>query len=152
MAGAGRAYVTDSTESRNFPTARPLEASRLGRRHLRRPHRRRRWRRVCGSPATVLGTPGDDRLVGTPGDDVIAGLGGNDVIVGGAGNDVICGSEGNDVTHGGAGRDFLDGGVLGADPAHARPDDRLMGGPGADTLCGRPMSGVLTPTAEPATT
>jgi len=90
---------------------------------------------VCGSPATVVGTAGNDRLVGTSGDDVIAGLGGDDVIIGHGGNDVICGGEGNDVIDGGAGNDFLDGGVLGPDPAHAGIDhDRLLGGPAADIL------------------
>lgn len=47
---------------------------------------------ICfGSPATIIGTPGDDHLVGTHGDDVIAGLGGYDEIEGGGGNDAICG-------------------------------------------------------------
>jgi Ca2+-binding RTX toxin-like protein len=77
---------------------------------------------------TLLGGPGDDRLVGSgvdsplygnTGDDTLIGRGGPDVLKGGAGADVISGrggtdsiwpNSGNDVIDGGRGRDhiFLD--------------------------------------------
>jgi Ca2+-binding RTX toxin-like protein len=64
-----------------------------------------------GSPATIVGTQGDDNLQGTEGDDVIDGLGGNDTIDGGGGNDLICGGLGDDRLIGGPGDDLLDGGL-----------------------------------------
>ena len=61
------------------------------------------------TPATIVGTQGNDTLIGTAGRDVIAGLGGDDVIDGGGGNDLICGGDGNDQLFGGAGEDVLSG-------------------------------------------
>lgn len=81
----------------------------------------------AGSPATLVGTSGDDTLVGTAGRDVIVGRGGNDVIRGLDGADALCGGAGNDRLAGGSGRDRLQG-LSGA--------DRLRGGPGADRLAG----------------
>lgn len=79
---------------------------------------------VClGQPATIVGTPGDDRLNGTPGNDVIHGGTGNDRIDGRGGNDVICGGDGADNITGGPGIDILDGGP---------GDDTLSGGAGRD--------------------
>lgn len=90
---------------------------------------------VCGGlPATILGTPGADRLVGTGHPDVIAGLSGPDIVLGGAGNDIICGGAGNDNVRGGDGRDRLYGGV-GA--------DRLFGDAGNDRLFGQGGDDVL---------
>ena len=74
---------------------------------------------VCaGKPATIVGTPGADRLRGTAKADVIVALGGDDRVRSLGRGDVVCG---------GAGRDRLDGGA-GA--------DRLLGGPGRDVLTG----------------
>jgi sugar lactone lactonase YvrE len=81
-------------------------------------------RATCaGRPATIVGTPGRDRLRGTARRDVIAGLGGADVVHALGGNDLVCAGPGNDVVHGGPGRDVLHGG-----PGR----DRLLGGPGRD--------------------
>jgi uncharacterized delta-60 repeat protein len=80
-----------------------------------------------GRRATIVGTPGRDRLRGTKRRDVIAGLGGNDVLVGLGGDDVVCGGAGADRLEGGGGRDRLLGGP---------GNDRLLGGPGRDRLLG----------------
>jgi Ca2+-binding RTX toxin-like protein len=70
-----------------------------------------RVRAACdGKPATIVGTPGRNRLVGTPGADVIVGLGGNDILLGAGGNDRLCGGSGVDTLTGGRGADLLDGG------------------------------------------
>src|SRR3989337_2218650 len=65
-----------------------------------------------GTPATIVGTDGDDVLVGTPGPDVMNGLGGDDVLEGGDGNDVMCDGAGDAVLGGGPGMDFGDGDYL----------------------------------------
>ena len=59
-----------------------------------------------GTPATIVGTEGDDVRTGTPGPDVMLGLGGNDNFSGLGGNDVICGAKGNDTLKGGPGTTF----------------------------------------------
>jgi len=61
------------------------------------------------TPATIVGSNGNDTIAGTPGRDVIAGLGGDDTIDGGGGNDLICGGDGNDRIAGGAGEDVISG-------------------------------------------
>jgi Ca2+-binding RTX toxin-like protein len=87
-----------------------------------------------GRPATIVGTPGDDRLVGQSGvSDVIYGGGGDDVIVGGdfygddetpgAAPDLLCGGPGNDYVEGSPGNDRLSGGS---------GDDVVDGANGAD--------------------
>lgn len=114
-----------------------------------------------GTPATIVGTAGDDNLVGTPhrdvivafqGNDKIATLGGRDLvcagagadrvsagagadrIFGGAGRDRLLGRGGPDVLKGGPGRDVLKGG-RGADRLRGGPGrDRCRGGAGADSL------------------
>jgi Ca2+-binding RTX toxin-like protein len=78
------------------------------------------------TPATIVGTQGNDMLTGTPARDVIAGLGGDDVIDGGGGNDLICGGDGNDRISGGAGEDVISGDA---------GDDSIDGG-------GQPANGV----------
>ncbi len=67
-----------------------------------------------GKKATIVGTPGNDRIPGTSRADVIVGLGGNDRINGLGGNDLICGGDGNDTLIGGTGTDRISGGA-GAD-------------------------------------
>src|SRR4051794_5768838 len=46
--------------------------------------------RCLGTPATIIGTSGDDHLVGTRSADVIVGGAGVDEIDGAGGNDLIC--------------------------------------------------------------
>ena len=70
--------------------------------------------RCAGRRATIVGTPGRDRLRGTQRADVIVALGGNDRVRAGAGRDIVCGGAGDDRLFGGPGR------------------DRLLGGPGLD--------------------
>src|SRR5262245_44450526 len=50
-----------------------------------------------GAMATIVGTPGDDRLVGTKRRDVIVGRGGNDVLIARGEFDNLCGGSGDDV-------------------------------------------------------
>jgi uncharacterized delta-60 repeat protein len=85
-----------------------------------------------GLRATIVGTPGRDRLRGTPRRDVIAGLGGADVLLGLGGNDVLCGGAGADRLAGGQGRDRLLGGPGKDRLFGGRGRDRLLGGPGRD--------------------
>jgi uncharacterized membrane protein len=98
-----------------------------------------------GSPATIVGTSGDDIIYGTPGDDVIHamdgddtidGLGGDDLICGGSGNDTIRGGEGNDAIHGGEGDDFISGGPGNDDLSGTKGDDQIFGDEGNDILSG----------------
>lgn len=93
---------------------------------------------MCGGRrATIVGTPGADRLTGTRGRDVIVGLGGRDRIAGRGGPDVVCGGPGRDTIRGGAGRDVIRGGA-GADRLFGgRGRDRLLGGAGRDRLDGQ---------------
>jgi Ca2+-binding RTX toxin-like protein len=80
--------------------------------------------------ATIVGTPGPDKLTGTPERDVIAGGVGDDLIGGAGGRDLICGGPGADVISGGTGGDPLFGGP-GADLLHGdRGNDRVSGGEG----------------------
>lgn len=59
----------------------------------------------CGGHlATIVGTPGPDKLKGTKGRDIIAGLGGNDKLFGRGGNDILCGNGGDDLLNGGKGK------------------------------------------------
>jgi len=66
--------------------------------------------RCRGRVASLIGTPGSDRLVGSAGPDVIAAGRGADRVKGRAGNDLICAGAGADVLRGGPGRDLLRGG------------------------------------------
>ena len=90
----------------------------------------------AGVPATIFGTPGDDRLLGTEGRDVIAGLGGSDLIYAGGGDDLICGGGGDDVISGGAGNDRLVGGPGSDELSGDAGDDAVLGGGGNDRLAG----------------
>jgi Ca2+-binding RTX toxin-like protein len=89
-----------------------------------------------GTPATIVGTEGNDRLRGTRGNDVIVGLGGADRIDGLRGGDLICGGPGNDRIHGGAEVDLLFGDQGDDRLTGDRGDDQLFGGPGADRCRG----------------
>ncbi|HEU5142990.1 MAG TPA: hypothetical protein VFU04_07530 [Solirubrobacterales bacterium] len=87
-----------------------------------------------GVPATIVGTPGSDRLLGTGGPDVIAGSGGDDTVVGRAGRDLICSGGGNDRVVAGPAADRVFGG---------RGADRLLGGGGPDLLARNPGRDLL---------
>ncbi len=95
---------------------------------------------MCGGfEATIVGTPGNDRLTGTAGRDVIAGLQGNDIISGLAGDDIVCGGLGDDILIGGQGFDVLYG---------AQGNDTLIAANGettaqqADSAGGRMFGGA----------
>jgi RTX calcium-binding nonapeptide repeat (4 copies) len=75
------------------------------------------------TPATIVGTSGNDVRKGTSGKDVMVGLGGNDKLSGIAGNDTICGGAGKDTLLGQQGKDILKGGP---------GEDKLKGGAGKD--------------------
>ena len=98
-------------------------------------------------PATIVGTPGDDRIRGTNQPDVIVARGGNDVVRGRGGHDRICAGRGEDEVHGGTAEDFIRG-SRGADVLRGSGGgsheliygnggtDRVIGGDGEDTLSG----------------
>ncbi len=102
----------------------------------------------AGKRATIVGTPGPDRIVGKKASDVIAGLGGNDVILDGPnGNDVLCGGggrdrllagHGNDRLYGGGGRDVALGGQGNDRLSGGGDGDVLLGGSGNDLISGGP--------------
>jgi len=92
--------------------------------------------RCLGLPASIIGTPGDDRIEGTQGDDVIAAGGGDDHIDARRGDDVVCAGAGADEVHGGLGADVLHG-ERGKDELAGEGDaDDLVGGRGVDLLVG----------------
>ena len=91
-----------------------------------------------GIAATIVGTPGADRLTGTPGRDVIVAGAGDDLIEAGGGDDVVCGNAGRDRAAGQAGKDTLAG---------KAGDDRLSGGGGRDVLAGGAGNDKLTGSA-----
>ena len=62
-----------------------------------------------GRLATIVGSPGNDKLKGSSSDDVIVGLGGKDKIKGLGGKDRICGGDDRDKINGGEKRDKCDG-------------------------------------------
>jgi len=82
----------------------------------------------CGKRvATLVGSPGPDRIRGSIGPDVIATGAGADRIKGGAGTDRICAGAGPDSIKGGRGKDLLVGG---------KGPDRIRGGRGHDRCPG----------------
>lgn len=87
-----------------------------------------------GVPATIVGTPGSDRLFGTGRPDVIAALGGGDAVFAEGGRDLVCAGGGNDRVLAGSAADRVFGGT-GA--------DRLLGRGGPDLLAGNPGRDVL---------
>jgi uncharacterized repeat protein (TIGR01451 family) len=100
-----------------------------------------------GEVATIVGTPGANRLRGTKGKDVILARGGDDKVRGLAGRDLICAGGGDDKVRGGGaddkvigggGHDRL-GGQAGDDVLKGNAGrDRLKGGSGDDALRGGP--------------
>ena len=91
--------------------------------------------RCQGKNATIVGTPGKDKITGTKKADVIVSLSGNDVVKGLGGNDVVCAGDGNDIVKGGPGKDNLRG---------EQGKDRLVGGTGKDKLAGGPQQDDVT--------
>jgi Ca2+-binding RTX toxin-like protein len=83
--------------------------------------------RCEGRPATLMGTPGADRIEGTGGRDVIAAQAGKDRVISVGGNDIVCAGGGADTVKGGKGADRLLG---------ERGNDRLLGGDGKDNVIG----------------
>ena len=99
---------------------------------------------VCaGKRATIVGTPGRDRLRGTAGPDVIAALGGDDTVTGLGGADIVCGGAGADRLTGGAGPDRLIGGAGRDALTGGAGKDRLEGGAGPDRLLGGAAADLL---------
>ena len=90
-----------------------------------------------GKKVTIMGTPGNDRIVGKGASDVIYGGGGDDRIDGGRnGNDTICGGPGDDRIQGGRGFDGLYGDEGDDDLFGETGSDMLEGGSGDDKLSG----------------
>jgi len=65
--------------------------------------------RCFAQPATIVGSPGKDKLRGTRFGDVIVGLKGKDTIKGRGGKDLICGGPGPDNLVGGGKKDRCNG-------------------------------------------
>ena len=92
--------------------------------------------RCEGRVATVVATPGPDRIVGTSGPDVIAAQGGKDTVLGFGGADLVCAGDGPDLAKGGKGKDRMLG-ELGKDKLFGNSGrDKLIGGRGRDLLKG----------------
>jgi hypothetical protein len=90
-----------------------------------------------GKPATIVGTPGPDKIRGTQGRDVIQALAGDDQITGLGGDDLICGKSGNDQIMSGRGMDKVFAGVGMDAISGSRGRDRLWGNDGSDQLSGQ---------------
>jgi Ca2+-binding RTX toxin-like protein len=91
--------------------------------------------RTCdGHVATIVGTPGPDKLVGTHGSDVIVGLGGDDVIHAHGGDDIVCAGAGDDSIVGGKGSDVIDGGAGNDTIDDVVGISHITGGAGNDTI------------------
>jgi Ca2+-binding RTX toxin-like protein len=93
----------------------------------------------------LFGGPGDDILIGEGGNDVLAGEAGSDTLSGGPGRDALAGGAGRDTLFGGSGDDALSGGAgpdrlfggIGNDKLVGGPIDKIVGGPGRDTVLGK---------------
>jgi Ca2+-binding RTX toxin-like protein len=97
----------------------------------------------AGSPATHVGTAGNNTINGRPVADVMFGLGGNDTLNGLGGSDKLCGGNGNDTLNGGTGADTINGDAGNDTATGSDGNDMINGGAGADTLQG----GIGTDTA-----
>jgi Ca2+-binding RTX toxin-like protein len=102
----------------------------------------------AGLRATIVGTPGDDRLRGTAGPDVIAALAGDDHVEALGGDDVVCGGDGFDVLLGGYGDDRLYGGRNG----NVQPPDTDFRTDVGDVVTGGPGDDLLDPGLDPGAT
>lgn len=87
--------------------------------------------RCDGKKATIVGTPGADRLMGTRGADVIVSKGGIDRIDGRGGDDRICSGRGWDYVAGGTGDDRIFAGKGGDSITPGAGDDMIDGGDNA---------------------
>jgi Ca2+-binding RTX toxin-like protein len=89
-----------------------------------------------GHVATIVGTPGADRIHGTPRSDVIVALGGDDGIMARSGSrgDIICAGHGNDTIYASDGDDSLFGGYGNDLIAPGLGHDAITGGPGEDAV------------------
>ena len=108
--------TTTPTEPTTPPTTPPASAS------------------CFATPATIVGTNGNDTITGTAGPDVIASLGGNDVVDGAEGNDLICTGAGSDRVNGGPGNDHVSGGGASDTITDLSGADVIDGSTGTDTL------------------
>lgn len=78
------------------------------------------------SAATIVGTPGRDRLVAkSPSGDTVVGGGGADTLIGGPGNDQLYGVRSGNTIRAGAGNNVIEGGT---------GDDKITAGDGANTI------------------
>jgi Ca2+-binding RTX toxin-like protein len=84
----------------------------------------------------LMGEAGNDALTGEAGPDMLSGSAGRDLLAGNAGSDTLAGGNGADVLNGGAGPDQLFGGY-GSDILVGGAIDRIVGGPGRDTVQSR---------------
>jgi uncharacterized repeat protein (TIGR01451 family) len=116
--------ITDSA-SVSSPTVDPVRGNDLATESTR--VQRGRTPACQGEPATIVGTPGADRLIGTRGNDVVVAMAGDDVIRTFAGEDLICAGQGSDRVRAGVWADTVFGG---------RGADRLIGGGGRDRIAG----------------
>lgn len=87
-----------------------------------------------GREATIVGSPGKDRIRGTAGVDVIVGRGGNDRIRDRGGNDFVCSGKGNDTVISGGGAERYSGGPGRDYLSPGSGPNVVFGGPGHDTL------------------
>jgi Ca2+-binding RTX toxin-like protein len=122
--GAGLILYGGQTTT-NFHDPQP-EAANLRRNILEYLREEAIGARCGGRAATLVGTPGKDKLVGTPEKDVIVGLGGKDRLKGKGKKDRLCGGGAKDKLAGGGANDLLKGG---------KKADKLNGGAGKNDKC-----------------
>jgi hemolysin type calcium-binding protein/beta-propeller repeat-containing protein len=127
---AGRIFVTgnsNSSEANGFPVKNAFDQTLGGNDDVILAS----LADVCGGKvATIVGTPGKERLAGTNSADVIVALGGRDKVNGKGGSDRICGDAANDTLKGGGGKDRLYG---------EGGKDVLLGQAGKDVCVGGPL-------------
>ncbi len=85
--------------------------------------------------ATIVGTPGRDRLVATSsGGDVLVGGGGADTMIGGPGNDQFFGVRSGNTIRAGAGNNVIEGGTGDDNITAAHGNNTIHGGSGHDRI------------------